>query len=246
MSFPILLERDDLLAVVKPAGVPSVDHARGEPSALVAWLRERFPEVRALGEGPRPAGQVHRLDTATSGVLLVARNPESYVALRGAFGEPGAVEKDYEALLWGGLPGALTLDWKIGMRGRRSPRVKVIVEPGQAKGLRGIRPALTRITPIVRSAAVTRARICIETGVRHQIRAHAEAAGHPVVGDPLYGSLAGSEPRKLPEGCEERLYLHARLLRVRGVAGIDDLSVECPAPESFDRAYEVLTTLRAR
>lgn len=246
MNFSILLERDDVLVVDKPAGVPSVDHARGEPSELVAWLRERFPEVCELGEGPRPAGQVHRLDTATSGVLLVARTTRAYAALRAAFSEPGAVEKDYEALLWGALPRALTLDWEIGMRGRRSPRVKVITAPGKAKGLRGIRPALTRITPIVRSAAVTRARICIETGVRHQIRAHAEAAGYPVVGDPLYGDLEGDGPRDLPEGCEERLYLHARLLRVQGVAGVDDLRVECPAPASFDRAYEVLAKLKPR
>ena len=235
MTFSLLLERSDVIAVDKPAGVASIDHARGEPSPLVAWLRENFPEVCALGEGPRPAGQVHRIDTATSGVLLVARTAAAHEALRAAFSQTGVVHKEYRALLHGEVAEPLTLEWPIGMRGRSNARVKVVSAPGKAKGLRGIRPARTIVTPVKTGAFVTEADVVIETGVRHQIRAHADAAGHAVVGDPLYG-----EQPPLPGECETRLYLHAGALAVRGVSGFEDFRVESPVPASFGAAFEAL------
>lgn len=235
MSFRILFEREDVLAIEKPAGVPSVDHARGEPSELVAWLRERYPEVRDLGEGPRPAGQAHRLDTATSGVLLIARTEAAREALRAAFSEPGKVIKEYQALLWGELAQSRTVEWEIGMRGRRSQRVKVVSSPEKAKGLRGIRPAVTVFEPVEHCEAATRVRIRIRTGARHQIRAHAEAMGHAVVGDPLYG-----EQPLLPPGCERRLYLHAQRLKASGVDGVAPFEVESPPPECFTAVWEAL------
>ncbi len=225
----ILCESPELLAVDKPASIPSVDHARGDPSPLVAWLRERYPEVQHLGEGPRPAGQVHRLDTDTSGVLIVARTKEAFERLRTAFSTPGAVDKQYEAILWGRLEKPLSLDWPIGGRARRSQKVTVAMGSKTERSLRWVLPARTRFEPIETGALATRATAAIETGVRHQIRAHAAAAGHSLVGDSLYGGAPAPSP------CEQRLYLHARSVRLP-----DGLFIESKTPDSFARCFAAL------
>lgn len=231
----VLYEDERVLAVAKPAGVPSVEHARGEPSALIAWLLAHRPVVAGIGEGPRPAGQVHRLDTGTSGVLLIAKSREVHAALREQFSTPGAVEKSYEALLEGEPAGTLEIAWPIGARGRRSKKVVVARTGREAERLRAVQPARTTIGVIRACPRATHAAITIATGVRHQIRAHAAAAGHPVLGDELYGSADA-----LAEGCEHRLYLHAASLSLILPGDKTPTRIACPLPKSFGRCFALL------
>lgn len=240
MNYRILYEDPEILALCKPAGVASVDHARGKPSPLVAWLRENFPETAALGEGPRPAGQVHRLDTETSGVLVIARTAEAYSQLRQVFGDTGGAGKIYEALLWGDVPQPLFCKWPIGARYRSSSKVVVARTGQEAAKLRGVRPAETRIVPLRHASQASWAKITITTGMRHQIRAHSAALGHPVVGDSLYGKREA----KIPAKCEQRLYLHAAEVRLPPVEGRPEVTIRAPVPPCFEECFEALSSVR--
>ena len=234
MEIETLYESPDLLAVAKPAGAACIDHERGAPSPFVAALRERWPELASVGEGPRPAGQVHRLDTGTSGVLLLAKTAAAYEKFRGLFSSPGGISKEYTALVAGSVDGPFELAWDIGGRSRRSPRVHVVRESKEGKRLRWTLPARTRFSPLRAGARASLVQAVIETGARHQIRAHAASAGHPVIGDDLYG---GAAP---PAGCAPRLYLHAGALELPGEGGAGRLRIECPMPACFLECWETL------
>lgn len=186
---PVLYRDRDLLIVDKPPGLLSVP-GRGpekQDSALTRVLRQ-YPDALV----------VHRLDMATSGLLLFALSRPAQSSLGRLFSER-RVSKDYEAVICG-QPAAtagvvelpLVADWP------NRPRQKVDI-------LRG-RPALTRWRVIARdtSSDTTRLRLIPRTGRSHQLRVHMMALGHPIVGDELYG-----------EGHSEtalRLMLHARRL----------------------------------
>jgi tRNA pseudouridine32 synthase/23S rRNA pseudouridine746 synthase len=178
----------DLVVVNKPAGLLSVP-GRGADKQDCAWAR-----VRATCAD---AQVVHRLDMATSGLLLFARGPAAQRALSRAF-EERHVFKRYEALV-DGDPGAdageidlpLAADW---------PR-----RPLQVVDLQRGKPALTRWRVLFRERP-GRTRIAFEpvTGRSHQLRVHAAAMGWPIAGDALYGQAA-SAPRLLLHACELRL-----------------------------------------
>ena len=181
---------DDLVLVDKPAGLLSVP-GRGSDKADCAWARVRaeFPDALV----------VHRLDMATSGLLLFARSAAAQRVLSAAF-EQRRVHKRYEALVQGrpdGDSGEITLplaaDWP------RRPLQKVDAEHG--------RPAHTRWRLLARdvlqpSEQTQRAgplsRLALEplTGRSHQLRVHTAAMGWPIAGDALYGD-ADSAPRLL-------------------------------------------------
>src|SRR3569623_3058183 len=100
LDFPVLLARADLVAIDKPAGVPSQPLRAGELGTVANFVVARWPECAAIGDDPRAGGLVHRLDIGTSGVLIAARSPDAYRRLRDAFGS-GQVEKHYLALVDG-------------------------------------------------------------------------------------------------------------------------------------------------
>lgn len=179
----------DLVVVNKPAGLPSVP-GRGPALADCAWTR-----VQALAPD---ALVVHRLDMATSGLLLFARGAALQRAFSIAFAER-RVHKRYEAIVDGGpeadegridLP--LAADWP------NRPRQQV--DP-----LRG-KPSLTHWRVLAREGPRTRMALAPLTGRSHQLRVHAAAMGWPIVGDALYGGpAAAAAPRLLLHACELRL-----------------------------------------
>lgn len=179
----------DLVVVNKPAGLPSVP-GRGPALADCAWTR-----VQALAPD---ALVVHRLDMATSGLLLFARGAALQRALSIAFAER-RVHKRYEAIVDGApaedegridLP--LAADWP------NRPRQQV-------DALRG-KPSLTHWNVLAREGPRTRMALAPLTGRSHQLRVHAAAMGWPIVGDTLYGGpAAAAEPRLLLHACELRL-----------------------------------------
>jgi 23S rRNA pseudouridine1911/1915/1917 synthase len=203
---PVLYEDEWLVALDKPAGRPG--HAlRPEDTGTVAnFLAAVYPETASVGSNPLEHGLAHRLDTDTSGVLLAARTSAAWRHLRAQFRER-SVGKRYLAIVDGKVTGPGESREPIDDR-RGSPQVRVV--SGSGRG----RKAITCWRPLVVGAEHTLLEVEIETGVRHQIRAHLAAAGHPVVGDRAYGHGGESAARQM---------LHAA-------------SIEITHPQSGDRA----------
>ncbi|MBK7901239.1 MAG: RluA family pseudouridine synthase [Betaproteobacteria bacterium] len=182
---PLVYLDHDLAIAVKPSGLLSAP-GRGADKAdcLIARLHRLHPELLL----------VHRLDMDTSGLLILARHPQAQRELSRLFRER-QVHKRYEAVVSGRVAAdqgeidlPLICDWP------RRPRQKVDIATGK--------PSQTRFRVLRRYAAPPTTRLELEpvTGRSHQLRVHCLALGHPIVGDPLYGTAAA------------RLLLHASRL----------------------------------
>jgi 23S rRNA pseudouridine1911/1915/1917 synthase len=184
---PLALVRElpSVLVLDKPAALPSVALRGAAGDSLAARIARHFPECARVG-APGEAGLVHRLDTGTSGLLLAARTDEAYRALRAQF-RAHAVVKEYLAVIAGRLERAVTIDAPIGQHRGSVRRVRAIMSPDAARRY-APRPARTDAAPeqLLPDATLVRARTT--TGARHQIRVHLASIGHPLLGDPLYGS----------------------------------------------------------
>ena len=203
----MILHADDWLVVAdKPAGLPTVP---GRPLELhdCLWqrVRERFDDALV----------VHRLDMATSGLVLFARGLESQRALSRAFAQR-EVGKTYEAVVAGrvereqgeiDLP--LAADWPN--------RPRQMVDPTGGKASR------TRWRGIAREADRTRLALEPNTGRSHQLRVHLASIGHPILGDALYA------PEPIAQAAP-RLLLHACALAFAHPADGRALRFESPAP----------------
>lgn len=186
----VAIERD-FVVLDKPAGLLAVP-GRGADKAdcLAARARARWPEALI----------VHRLDQATSGLMLMARGLAAQRWLSAAF-ERRAVGKRYVAVVAGRMDGTQgTIDAPLGADWPNRPRQQV----DRAQG----RPALTRWRVLGHDAASDRTRVELEpvTGRSHQLRVHLQSIGHPIVGDALYA------PAGVAHGAP-RLLLHAAELR---------------------------------
>jgi 23S rRNA pseudouridine1911/1915/1917 synthase len=214
-----------LVAVNKPAGIPSHPLRMGETGTLANALVARFPECAGAGDDRREAGLGHRLDNGTSGVLLAARRHDVWLALRVALRAP-TCEKYYLAEVVGAPAEARgSLADPIGRRGRRGSRVVV---GGQG---RNPLPALTEWEVIERRAVTALLRVHLHAGRAHQVRAHLASLGHPLVGDVLYGQGAagavGAAARAL---ATPTMRLHAESVRLRHPSSGEPLLIEAPAP----------------
>jgi len=223
----VLLERPEIIVVDKPAGMPSQPLRAGELGTVANALAARWPECATIGGNPagapvggrspgidlRDGGLVHRLDIGTSGVLVAARTPETYRALRDAFGA-GLVSKTYLAITCG-TPVSRECDAPLLQRGRR-----VVVD--HTDGL----AAYTSF--VVERASATHAlvRCDAQTGRMHQVRAHLAHVGAPIAGDSLYG---GS-----PVAGDDSFFLHAATMSLP-LAG-ETLQLEAPMPARFAAA----------
>lgn len=179
MPLSFLYEDDDVLVLDKPSGI-AVHPAPGVegPTLVEALLAER-PTIAGVGEDPSRPGIVHRLDKDVSGVMIVAKTPLAYLFLKQQFLEH-TLTKEYTALVHGALPKDVdTIRVHIGRSARHA---RMAARPVSQEG----REAITHYETQTRYRNFTLARIVIETGRTHQIRASFHAIGHPVAGDPLY------------------------------------------------------------
>ncbi len=204
----------DLVAIDKPAGMPSHPLQPGERGTAVNALVARHPECADASADPREGGLVHRLDTLTSGVLLAARTPGAWRALRDAFSER-RVDKRYLAVVTGPVADEGEIDLPLRHRADH-------VEP--AAGGEG-REALTDFRVLSRAGDAALLEVRIHTGVLHQIRAHLAAIGAPVLGDTDYGGR--SHPGL------GRFFLHASRLGLAHPVTGSRLEISAPLPSEL-------------
>lgn len=204
MSLVVLHADDQLVVLDKPAGMLSVP-GRGADKQDCAAARAQQRYADAL--------IVHRLDMATSGLLLMARGAAMQRQLSIAFARR-EVEKRYVAVVHGRMPAdcgeidlPLAADWP------QRPRQKV--DPVHGK------PSLTRYRCLAHDAAAGTSRLLLEpvTGRSHQLRVHLAALGHAIAGDTLYGGVAAP-----------RLMLHASELSLRHPATGEVLQLRSAPP----------------
>jgi tRNA pseudouridine32 synthase/23S rRNA pseudouridine746 synthase len=203
---PTIVYLDDHVVVVdKPAGLPSVPgRAEGLQDCVASRLAAVLPGVRV----------VHRLDMATSGLLLFARDATTQSRLSRAFAER-AVAKRYIAWVRGEPAEEGLIDLPIAAQWPERPRRRICHATGKA--------SVTRWRRLAVDAQRGWTRLALEplTGRTHQLRVHLSALGHPIVGDPLYGS----EPTP-----GARLLLHAEALAFDHPHHGERVDLRVPAP----------------
>jgi 23S rRNA pseudouridine1911/1915/1917 synthase len=229
LSIPVLYEDATVVAIDKPAGMPSHALRLTETATAANFLLARYPELAGIGKSPQEPGIVHRLDTDTSGVLLAARTPEAYHALRGQF-SAHLVTKEYFALVNGDVSAPAAVEVRIAHDQRN--RRRMLIARG-AGGVPGARPAVTSYRPMERFGRCTLLNVQIRTGVRHQIRVHLASIGHPLVGDRLYA-------KDCTEPMASRHLLHAAgITFVHPETGIS-MAIGSPMPADFAAHLEAL------
>lgn len=235
MEIPIVYEDDDIVVINKPAGIMSHPDGHSADETVSDWFAAHYPDSREVGETQRLTdgteimrpGIVHRLDRDTSGVMVLAKTPESHAFLKQAFQEH-EVRKTYLAFVYGTMKEDKKgmIDFAIG-RSRKDFRLR----SAQRKAKGRMREALTQWEVIGETATHSLLKVEPLTGRTHQIRVHLKAIHHPIVCDPLY---APNHPCDLGFS---RLGLHAQSLDIRLQSG-ERINVSAPLPPELEKAGE--------
>ena len=252
IALDIVYEDDDLAIVNKPAGMMvhagagSTDDARNR-GTLVNALLHHFKKLSEIGGELRP-GIVHRLDRATSGLMVVAKNDESHRRLAKQF-SGREVHKTYIALVHGWpKQDRGTIQSAISRHSQRRTRMTT-------KGFGG-REAVTHYAvlrkidgPYGKFALIE---VKIETGRTHQIRVHMSSLGHPVVGDALYGApgeLRSQSNKRRAAGMPatltlDRNFLHSAALELTHPRTKQLFKFSRPLPEELENLLGSLENAR--
>jgi 23S rRNA pseudouridine1911/1915/1917 synthase len=218
----VLFESPDALVVDKPAGQACAPLKTGEGGTLASALLGRFPELLGVGYGPREPGLLHRLDTDTSGVVIVARNHKSFSAMKDAlFGE--RIRKSYLLLVReSGLPDRGEIAFPLANHPKDTRRVLACIHPRDVMR-NAPRPATTTYEVVERKGLYALVRAHASKALRHQIRVHFASMEHPLVGDVLYGG----------EAVLARHALHAERVVLEGA-----FDVQAPLPPDMRTLFE--------
>lgn len=224
----VVYEDADMLVVDKASGLvvhPSPGHAGG---TLVNALLARDTSYGGIAGVARP-GIVHRLDRDTSGLLMVAKNDRAQGSLMAQL-KARRIKKTYLGLARGAVAAAVgRIEAPIGRDPKHRTRMGVVPDG---------RPAVTGYRVRERLPGWTLLELDLVTGRTHQIRVHLAAIGHPLAGDPLYGTATS---RRGPAGLE-RLFLHSWRLELQAPSDGHLIRAEAPLPVELER---VLAGLRA-
>lgn len=229
----VLFEDESFLVVDKPAGMASHGFSARDTETLVNFLVAHYPSLGGVGKSPWEAGLINRLDQGTSGLVLVAKDKESFENLRSQL-QKRRVQKRYWALVWGHTPEDGSISYALAHDPADRRKMKALRK--EAKGTSRMRlwKALTQFRTHTRVQGFSLVEIQIRTGVTHQIRAHFQEIGHPLVGDPLYGGGQG-DPFSLG-----RQFLHASYLGFLHPRSAGAAAFESPLPRDLREVLDQL------
>lgn len=202
IELPIIYENDSVVVINKPSGVLSHSNGglRHEPS-VASFIRTRLDND--LMSGNDRAGIVHRLDRATSGVMICAKNSTALTYLQRQFAKR-STQKTYLAVVEGELKQPTAIIEAPIMRNPKKPTTFKVHGSGKS--------AITKYQVIDQTDKYSYLRLEPLTGRTHQLRVHLQYLHHPIVGDWLYGGKQAN-----------RLMLHAESLRLKLPSGEDQI-----------------------
>jgi 23S rRNA pseudouridine1911/1915/1917 synthase len=247
----VVHEDDALIVIDKPAGLVVHPGAGNQEGTLVnALIAHCGASLSGIGGVARP-GIVHRLDKDTSGLMVVAKTDQTHRALAEQFadhGETGALERRYLALVWGAPPRKHGIvDAPVGRH--PSSRTKMAVLP-PGKGRHAVTEWRVVETFGPKTAPVASLLECtLRTGRTHQVRVHLAHIGHPLIGDPLYGTGFKSKERTLHDKLRgklatlDRQALHAAQLAFEHPATGTLLRFNSPLPPDLAEIVECFKEL---
>lgn len=207
LPLKIVWESEEMLVVDKQPNLPTHPNDFQDKETLANILVARFPEISEVGEDPLRPGIVHRLDTNTSGLLLVAKTQEMFLYLRSQFDER-KVKKTYQALVLGEVPEKGEIDTPLAHHPTNPRKMVAVTHELQKKGRfrSKVREAKTLYEPIETFDDYTLLEVRTLTGRMHQVRVHLASIGHPLAGDKLYQS---QKERQQDHLNLDRHFLHA-------------------------------------
>lgn len=230
-NIKIIFENSDYLVIDKPAGLAVHGGGNIKEKTLADWLIDNYPEIASVGEDSLRPGIVHRLDKEVSGLMVVARNNDSFNHLKNQFKDRD-INKEYVALAHGQTAndfGTINFPIKRAKDGykmaamplntfdllsRRHPTSR---DQGNLDGIFKAREAITEYSVIKKFINYTLLDVKILTGRTHQIRVHFFALGHPLVGDSLYYNKKSKvQNQKINLG---RIFLFAKALSFKDRQG---------------------------
>ncbi|HEU4342779.1 MAG TPA: RluA family pseudouridine synthase [Candidatus Binatia bacterium] len=202
LQLNIVYEDESLLALDKPAGMPTHGFSARDQNTLANSLVARQPAIAAVGKSRWEPGLVHRLDRETSGLVLVAKTRAAFAHVRRQF-RRRQVKKKYWALVWGSPNPEGAVFYPMAHDSSDKGRMRALLTFSSPKKKPKAWTARTRFRKLGEAHGLSLLEVEMETGVTHQIRVHLAAIGHPIVGDGRYGAA------RLERFGLERHFLHA-------------------------------------
>jgi 23S rRNA pseudouridine1911/1915/1917 synthase len=223
----VIYNDDDIVVIDKPVGCAAHPSPGWTGPTVVGALMAAGYTITTSGPAER-AGIVHRLDAGTTGLMIVAKNEKSYLALKEMF-RSHQIEKTYHALVQGHMdPASGTIDAPIDRHPKEDHRFAVV-----ASG----KESITHYQVIEFYRAVSLVEVELETGRTHQIRVHFSAVGHPLVGDTVYGA----DPVLGKKMQMSRPWLHALELRFNHPVSAIPLTLRAPYPPDLQSSLALLS-----
>lgn len=227
LNIKIIFEDDYILALDKPANVPTQPLRQEEKGTVANFIAYKFPEILGIGDKPLEPGLVHRLDIKTSGLLLVAKTNDAFKSLREQF-KNKKIRKNYYALVYGNVKEHGIIDLPLAHK-KVSRKRMIVVDKDKIKFRGKKMDAYTLYKIIKPHKDFTLLNVEIKTGVMHQIRCHLAYLGHPVIGEDIY-------KKNIPEDSEiktNRYFLHAHKLILEHPNTQKSLEIFSKLPSEF-------------
>jgi len=218
-------EDAEIIAVDKPAGIPTHGFSARDVDTLANFLVARWPELSCVGRSRWEPGLLNRLDTETSGLVLVAKNQPAFDNLREQF-RRRRVNKKYIALVWGEASSSGSISLALAHDPTDKSRMQVINESGLNQQRLRSWHARTCFRKLASSNEMSLLEVEMQSGVTHQIRVHLAATGHAIVGDTRYGFVSYSTDLG-------RHFLHASRLEFAHPANGKSTALDSPVPSEL-------------